>query len=127
MGESCILRRYDMRSRVPRGNSLGSGSDAQQLLGNLDSQELLPHEDVVAMSELGFAANAQERAVLGAEIGQDEAAFAGASNAAMVARDERVVGEADVVAVATDREVLGARAKDHPDVASAQFLSELER
>jgi len=86
---------------------------------------LLSDENMVAVVERDLVVDAHERPILGTEIGEGHLAFGADGDLGMPARDERVVQEVDVVALAPDGDGIAARTVDHPDLAAPQALDQL--
>src|SRR5215470_16593893 len=100
-----------------------TSSQSASLRDDLDAEELLAHEHVIAVLELGVALDAEEGAVLGAEIGEEDA-LAAEGDLRVAAADERVVLEVHVVPVAAERHHLADGAHAQADVAAAEELHE---
>ena len=75
--------------------------------------------------QAGLVTEANERSVLGAEIGQRHLSVAGDGDLSVPSRDERVVEEVHVVAFPADRDGVAPGAVDHTDLAAPQPLDQL--
>ena len=82
------------------------------------SDEHFPYAGPSVTSLASYAADAQERAVLGTQVAHHQVRISD-GDLRVVPADEGIVGEVDVIALAPERDEVAARAEDDPVVTTA--------
>src|SRR3954447_17005212 len=91
---------------------------------DLDAQQLLAKEHVVAVVQQPLFVDFDERSILRPEVGQGYLTVGRDAHLRVLSRNERIIEKIHVVALAADRDRLAARTIDHADLAAAQPLDE---
>src|SRR5262249_37371532 len=94
------------------------------LSDDLDSQQLLSEENVVAVVQQPLVVDFDERSILRAEDWQGYLTVGRDAHLRVLSRDKGIVEKIHVVALAADGDRLAARPVDHADLAPAQPLDE---